>query len=309
MEKHFITAMLVLVLLAPQLGLEAKSRYNEVKERDHDAKERHDDAKKRPHSRYSKSHKKHKKHRHSHGFKAELKKLKRDISDIKDKIEDFELEVDDELLEDLKRELNALQMAIDGNFNEIGIIFEQIESINMGISALDTRLTELISALDTRLSTLELADPTGSGPPDSELIFSGDFTNGIEADSDTQEAWVAFRSNATGTFSSIEIRNPGTGGGSAKCSDPTSATLLAMGLSSSKPTSLDCDDLTWNVGFCGTQVHAFELNAGSTSDVCECFNKQFAVVRPRMGNPNWGGIGGVDCGSAPAQTIEVILIR
>jgi len=40
MEKYFITALLVLILLAPQSGLEAKSRHHGVKERDHDAEER-----------------------------------------------------------------------------------------------------------------------------------------------------------------------------------------------------------------------------------------------------------------------------
>ena len=86
MEKHFITALLVVILLAPQTVLEAKSRHHGVKERDHDA-EKHDyekkkDGKHRHYSRY----KKHRKHRHSHSIRDELESINKTVADIKAKI-------------------------------------------------------------------------------------------------------------------------------------------------------------------------------------------------------------------------------
>ncbi len=338
MEKHFITALLVLVLLAPQLGLEAKSRYNEVKERDHDAEERHHDAKKRPHSRYNKSHKKHKnhkKHRHSHGFKAELKKLKRDISDIKDMIDDLELEVDDDLLEDLKRELKALDLAIganllainanqlanEGMFNEIGTSLAQIESNNMRLSALegsdlDTRLSALEgSDHESRITALELSAPPS---PDSDLVFSEVFSNGVglNEDSPQVEGWDNFRSKATGLFTSIEIRN--SLGGSVICSDPEKTTEIAGALNNHDPStsnsekSVPCEDKVWNIGACG--LGGVELNVSSKPEVCAC--SAIASVRP-LNVQNWGGFGSLGgiCelqpaqGPPPTQRLEVILAR
>ena len=73
MEKHFITALLVVILLAPQTGLEAKSRSHGVKDRDHNAEERYHKSNKRHRSnRYSRYKKYIKIYRHSHATKVEL---------------------------------------------------------------------------------------------------------------------------------------------------------------------------------------------------------------------------------------------
>lgn len=179
-----------------------------------------------------------------------------------------------------------LKKAIDDNTFDINMALGDIVDINKRISDLP-------------------------GSTDSDVVFSGYFPGGSEAGYDTRKAWVAFRSNATGPFTSIAIRNPG--GAIVACTDPINSTLLAMALNSSvlssDPTvllSVTCDARIWNVGHCGGPGGT-ELNAGSNSLICGC-NTQDVVVRPRVDNSSWGGIGGVSC-SAENQTIEVILTR
>jgi len=288
MGKRIITILFVAVLLSPQAELEAKGRYHF----------QHGN----PHQFMG----------FPHATRAKLESLNRDIEAINAQIDNLKLLVGD-LPVDLADTLDALRIDVDTNSADVELLLEQLgnilgddgnrldslEAAVMGLVKLNLKLGDL----ESRISKLEQA-----GSPNSDIVFSGDFTFNAEASVATQEAWVAFRANATGAFSSIEIRNP-IDGKSVRCTDATSTTLLAMGLNSSKPTSLLCNNLTWNVGFCGTQTHAIELNAGLSSQVCQCFNEQYAVVRPRMGNPNWGGIGGYNCGLAPDQTIEVILTR
>ena len=212
---------------------------------------------------------------------TDLEPIKQDISDINDAIDALQLQ-----LKALAEKLVALRSDIDSNSNEIGAIYERVEEINDAIDALEQ----------------------------SKIVFSGIFTGGVEADADTQQAWVEFRSNATGPFTSIEIRNSLDGGvttnASVVCSDPTYATLIAMALNSSKPSSFVCDTKTWNVGVCGGGGTSFELNARSNAEVCKSTESGIfydAVVRPRIGSACWGGLD-VKC-SGPDQTLEVILTR
>jgi len=107
MEKQLLTALLVLVLVAPQAGLEAKSRHHGVKERDHHAEDRDDEANKRHkskkrHHKSKKRHHKSKKHHHSsrkffrfeRGTKAELNLVELNLHSVQCHHHQFEDSLD-----------------------------------------------------------------------------------------------------------------------------------------------------------------------------------------------------------------------
>jgi len=300
MEKHFITALLVLILLAPQSGLEAKSRHHGVKERDHDAEERDHENKNRYHKSKNRYHKSKKRHHSSRKFfrfarstKAELELLKQSIAEINAKM--GALEPQSQLPADLAALLVPLQTAIDGNSSDATMALDEIIDI----------MTEIGLIID-RISALEKSGPE---PPDGEkLVFSGHFILKETPDAQLVQDWLDFRSNASGVYTSIEIR--GSVGGGVSCSDPVTATAIANALNSGQTATFNCENRMWNVGP-GNPLNGkggIELNAGSVlldsvPPTGNCLEE--ASVRPLMGNSNWGGIG-LTC-VAPSQTLEVIL--
>jgi hypothetical protein len=309
------------LLLAPQTGLEAKSRHHGVRDRDHDSEKHYYKARKH-HKSKKHHHRAHKKHRHLRAIKAELALLKQAISEMNAKMVALEPQ-GAQIPVELVDKLNALQMAIDANqtaidrnFNEIGVSLALIESNNMGISNLDTRITDL-----------ETAGPPGYGPPEKDLVYSGHFTQTSSPGFGSQFDWAVFKSNATGSFSSIEIRN--SLGGSVVCDNSDVVQQIVGEFNSHVPVkgsivSFTCAeptmavDVTWNIGFCGGEV---ELNAGLSTEpysnlVCQTKFSTGAVVRPLIGNDDWGGIGpdfggpeGTFNRTPPTQTLEVILKR
>jgi len=342
MEKHFITALLVLVLLAPQLGLEAKSRHHGVKERDHDA-EKHDYEKKKDgmHRHYSR-YKKHKKHRHSHSIRDELESINKAIADIRTEIAALG-QPGGGLPGDLTAILAPLQSEIDLNTGELVVvdgnitnIFGEILRINDSLIANGDRLAGLESAVATLVldiaALISTVDTLSGGTP-TDLVFKGNFLlgNAERPRFGIKFDWANFKANATGSFSSIEIRN--SLGGSVKCSNtaafPTIATDIANELNTHFPlpgsiVSFTClseftvenvpmlQDVKWNIGECDGAV---ELNADLAKEAV-CGGGQGAVVRPlHPTTQNWGGVG-IDFGGsiggtsgAPSQILEVILIR
>jgi hypothetical protein len=84
------------------------------------------------------------------------------------------------------------------------------------------------------------------------------------------------------------------------CTDPGAASDICHVLHDdiTFPVSIVCDGHTWNVGLCGVGV---EL----TVDTLPCACNTGRVVRPCIGNPNWGGVNTETCG-APSQSITVV---
>lgn len=68
-------------------------------------------------------------------------------------------------------------------------------------------------------------------------------------------------------------------------------------------TTLTCGGFTWNTGNCAVSGVGIELNAASSAIVCNASTDQY-VLRPKIGNANWGGINGATVG-APTQTMSV----
>ena len=336
MEKHFITALLALVLLAPQTGLEAKSRSHGVKDRDHDAEERDDDKNKRHRSnRYSRYKKYIKKYRHSHATKVEFELLKQSIAEINAKMD--ALEPQSQLPADLAAKLDALQMAVDGNSGAIGgnssdigantsDIGANTSDVSLAMSDIDIIFMEIVKIADNageigglKIAVAELRDRLDLLEPIVEdhesrifalenpafvgVSFSALFTQGKAADDVALDAWFKFKEEAIGSFSSITIKN-NLPGPSAKCSDPDVATGIAEALKKSLTTTFTCPDdgRLWNVIPYGFGV---ELNSWTNSLEGQC--DTYASVRPFGPGDNWGGIGN-SCGQL-TQTLEVLLAR
>jgi len=345
MEKHFITTLLVLVLLAPQSGLEAKSRHHGVKERDHDAEERdHEDKKryhkakkrhhkskkhhhksKKHHHKSKKHHHKSKKHHHSspkffrfaRATKAELELLNQAISNVNARIDALGQPATgvpaglETTLRDLRAdvELNKINIGI----NKSGVDFNtpQITQNDIAIGEIRADILELSKLIEE----LHPQPPAGAS-------FSGNFIGGeapVEDGGGIAAAWAEFTGNAIGTFgtfSSIEIRSVSDGGAtidSAICNDPIIADQIATALSSSTTIGpLDCGaGRTWSVNDCGLTL-GVELRAGTGAGATECTCSPGAIViRPLSANEFWGGAG-LAAGTTspcrePSQTLEVDL--
>ena len=307
MWKQLFTTFFVLLLLAPHAELEAKGRHQ---------------------SRHGNDHKF---TGFPHSTRAELNSLNLAISDINARIDILENQFGG-IPEDLATTLEGLRLVIEANSSDLSLALEDITGILIDLQAIFNRLDDNggriddlelmvvdlgmnLADLESRVGGLELRILAleQSGPPlEPGATFSGDFTQGQASNITIRQAWSVFKSNVTGSFASIQIRN--SQGGSAICDDPVATTQIAAELNAHVPTngsltSFSCQGLVWNVGSCAGGV---ELNAGLNAEVCAC--NQNAVVRPEINNDNWGGVGtdfggvGGTCG-APSQGLEVILTR
>ncbi|MFV2032378.1 MAG: hypothetical protein ACC663_07775, partial [Gammaproteobacteria bacterium] len=313
MVKIIITTLLAFLLLAPQAAVEAREKGKEAK---------HD-------QRFHKS-KSHKFKRFPHAVKSELESLNQSISEINARIDALELAGGGGLPPDLAATLAALQAAIDTNSGDI--VFA-LDGINGNLAEIQT-LIDNLNANGAQLNSLELAVVDlesrilaleQSGLTGSDLIFSGYFIKNFESRFSLKFDWANFKSNATGSFSSIEIKNDLGVGGSAVCADPVVATQIVNELNTLIPVSgaistFTCleptlgMDVYWNVGESGGEVelNAQLIEAGVAPAVSQC---EFgAVVRPLNPSRNWGGVGSNFGGAsgtcnALSQTLEVVLTR
>lgn len=133
--------------------------------------------------------------------------------------------------------------------------------------------------------------------PAPTSAYSAFFENG-ETPTTQCTAFDTFRAGLTApSYVSVQL-----GGGSAPpatCADPVEATALLDALRTGGSLSASCGGTTWRVGPCGDGM---EISAGTTS-LCNC-NAGVHVLRPCIGNSNWGGVGTASC-SAPSQTLSV----
>lgn len=314
MKKHLLTVFLAVFLLSQQVALaDGKYRYR------HHHADKHDSTKYKG---------------FPHRVGAELVSLNKAVIALKAEVENLK-SMAGSLPPDLIANLTALQAQVDNNSSDISLALTDIVNILQDVTAavgslndhterlnqLDVSVAEInlnldqlgntVNSLESRILTLEQTQP-----PADNVVFSANFTAGTAPGAATEQAWDEFRSNSTGDFVSIEIRNSFNAG--VVCSDPVVATQIAGELNTHAPVpgtfeSFDCQGVIWNVGSCSaTGTDSIELNAGANAAVCLC--GQGAVVRPTIGNPNWGGIGsefggsGGTCG-APGQTLEVVLTR
>jgi hypothetical protein len=130
----------------------------------------------------------------------------------------------------------------------------------------------------------------------SAVTFSQAFTT-LQIATSQCTAWTTFRSQLTGTYSSITIS--GTNDTTGRTCTGTNANTLCQALHNNTATSVTCGSYTWHTDQC---TGGLELTADNST--CTCANPGYNV-RPCLNtNGDWGGVNTASC-SAPSQTITV----
>ncbi|HNY01973.1 MAG TPA: hypothetical protein PKG48_05275 [Bacteroidales bacterium] len=133
------------------------------------------------------------------------------------------------------------------------------------------------------------------------ITYSESFTGGATySSSDVQWThWSSFISQLTPrTYSSVTMKGSYDMTG-VKVTDPVVATAIANALNAGTEGTWTSGGRTWKVGVCGSGL---ELSA--SGGICDCPNPNY-IMRPQIGNANWGGINTATC-EAPSQTMTVI---
>ena len=128
------------------------------------------------------------------------------------------------------------------------------------------------------------------------VVFSQSFTNGVVATAQCT-AWTTFRSNLTGTYTSVNISGSNDLVGHT-CTGAGANTICQALHSGTTVTNLSCGGYGWYVDNC----MGIELTADGAS--CTCTNPGYNVRPCLSSNGDWGGVKTASC-SAPTQTITV----
>jgi hypothetical protein len=142
------------------------------------------------------------------------------------------------------------------------------------------------------------------------VTYSEAFTQGATycPGSSQYDNWITFRSNLdTGihNFGSVTVSGTFDQAG-ISCSNPAIVLQIADALHNASDGSWSCDGHTWNVSSgcytgCASAADAVVLHVDDV--YCSCTDPSY-VVRPGIGNENWGGVNSDTC-YAPTQTMTV----
>jgi hypothetical protein len=150
------------------------------------------------------------------------------------------------------------------------------------------------------------------GSSEAAIIYSESFVSEQTycPGSSQYDHWALFRQQLdtnTNNFTSVTIKGSQDPVG-VSCSDQTTVNQIATALRNATTGTWSCNGRTWAVwigcggGNCGGNANAVELNA--TGSNCACDDPGY-IVRPGIGNPNWGGVNTATC-DAPTQTMAVV---
>ena len=146
------------------------------------------------------------------------------------------------------------------------------------------------ASLDTRLTSVE----SGKTP----YIFSEFFQNGVAETAAECTNWNTFRASLQPTkYTCVQLVGS-SGKGRTTCDAPN-VQIIATALRDGVPASVVSGSDTWNVGSCG----GIEINANAPS-ICGC--SVVPILRPCIGNSNWGGVATATCSTNPSQSIQLI---
>lgn len=147
------------------------------------------------------------------------------------------------------------------------------------------------TSLDTRLTSVESAK--------TPYIFSEFFTSGVTETAAECTNWDTFRANLQpAKYTCVQL--VGSGGKGRTTCDAPNVQLLATALRNGTAASVISGSDTWSVGTCGAGI---EINANA-GGICGC-NATAPILRPCIGNANWGGVGTATC-TGPNQSIQLI---
>jgi hypothetical protein len=148
---------------------------------------------------------------------------------------------------------------------------------------------------------LSVSDGGGGGG----VTFSRTFTSGQAPSTATENAWTTFRSQLTGTYTTMTISN--NLGVSITVTDANVQSIANALRTATTGTnfSVVIGANTWRV-IQGCVAGTADANSIylTNSGICDCGGGGRYTVRPMIKNANWGGLNGTSCG-APTQTITV----
>lgn len=147
------------------------------------------------------------------------------------------------------------------------------------------------------LSLTQLAAPRAEADS-TPVTFSQSFTYNSVATSAVTTAWTTFKNNLTGTYTQFTFSSTNNNT-SITVSDPTKVQTLANAIHNNTSSGgVTIGSNTWT--YTASSWDEFG-NQGYGS--CNSGSSVF-VLRPVIGNMNWGGVGGASC-YAPTQTITL----
>ena len=146
------------------------------------------------------------------------------------------------------------------------------------------------TSLDTRVTSVESAK--------TPYAFSEFFQTSVTETAAECTNWETFRANLQpAKYTCVQL--VGSGGKGRTTCDAPNVQLIATALRNGTTASVISGSDTWNVGTCASSI---EINANA-GGVCNCVAAP--ILRPCIGNVNWGGVGTATC-SAPSQSIQLI---
>ncbi len=144
------------------------------------------------------------------------------------------------------------------------------------------------TSLNSRLTSVESVK--------TPHIFSEFFQSGVTETAAECTNWDTFRANLQPTeYTCVQL--VGSAGKGRTTCDAPNVQLIATALRNGTTASVISGSDTWNVGTCG----GIEINANA--GICGC--SVAPILRPCIGNTNWGGVGTATCGG-PSQSIQLI---
>ena len=146
---------------------------------------------------------------------------------------------------------------------------------------------------------------SGSVSPSGAVTFSQTFTSGVTPTTAIENAWTTFRSQLTGTYTTMTISN--SLGQSITVTDANVQSIANALRTATTGTnfSVVIGANTWRViqGCVSGTANANSIYLTNDSP-CGCGGAGRYTIRPMIKNANWGGVNGASC-SAPTQTITV----
>ena len=145
--------------------------------------------------------------------------------------------------------------------------------------------------------------PSITPSPVSSSTFTATFTNGVSPSASIENSWTTFRSQLTGTYTTMNLSN--NLGNSITVTDPLVQNIAdaLRTATTGTNTTITIGAYTWRVVHgcvAGTpDANSIFLTTGGTCDCSGTF-----TVRPMIKNANWGGLSGSSC-NQPTQTITL----
>jgi len=179
-------------------------------------------------------------------------------------------------------------------------------AINLNIGSGNLKLTNTNNTGNIGLSVGEFAPPIPTPTPTptpSGVTFSQTFTSGQSPTAAVENAWTTFRSQLTGTYTTMALSSSlGYGITVTNASVQSIANALRTATTGTS-FSVVIGANTWRV------IHGCVSGAPTANSIylttgpdCSCSGTY--TIRPMIKNNNWGGFNGSSCGQ-PTQVLAI----